>query len=307
MISVLMPVYNAERYLAEAVHSILGQTWSALELIAVDDGSTDGSLEILRRIAATDPRLEVLSFPNRGIVMALNSGLAIARGDLVARMDADDVASPTRLAMQARYMERHRECIALGGQVLRTDPQGWPIARSRLPLGHNEIEARLFAGEGGALPHPTLMMRRADMIALGGYRVEAQWVEDIDLYLRAAEKGRLANLPDVLLRYRRHPQSVCALRRRQQEEVVDWIRRDVCDRRGLPEPTAAASHPSGGGAAATHFYWARTALSHAHPMTAAKQGVIGLCKLLQHRAPARSLAYTSEHAIPRPPRAAFPP
>src|ERR1700726_1508117 len=117
-ISVLMPVYNAERYVAEAVESILSQTFADFEFIIIDDGSKDRSLAILEEYAARDPRIRLVSRPNTGIVKALNQGLALASGELVARMDADDIAMPERLAKQRDYLADHPECVMVGSRVL---------------------------------------------------------------------------------------------------------------------------------------------------------------------------------------------
>src|ERR1051325_1151561 len=111
-VSVLLPVYNAERYLESALQSVLGQTFSDFEVIAVDDGSKDNSKKILERFAANDPRIRVISRPNTGIVGALNDGLAVARGEFIARMDADDVALPGRFQAQLDYLRGHPDCIA---------------------------------------------------------------------------------------------------------------------------------------------------------------------------------------------------
>src|ERR1019366_5037192 len=123
------------------------------ELIAVDDGSTDDSLHILRAHAARDTRLHILSRSNTGIVGALNDALAMARGTFIARMDADDIVLPRRFELQTRYLETHPECVIVGCWLLRVDPDNLPLALQAEPWSHAEIERRIFNGEGGALPH----------------------------------------------------------------------------------------------------------------------------------------------------------
>ena len=113
-ISVLMPVYNAERFVAEAVQSILSQTFGDFEFIIIDDGSSDGSLEILRRFERADSRIRLSSRPNTGYTVALNEMLAMASGQFVARMDADDVAMPQRLQKQVDYLCAHPNCVVVG-------------------------------------------------------------------------------------------------------------------------------------------------------------------------------------------------
>ena len=132
-VSVLMPVFEAEPFLDEALTSIRTQTFADLECVCVDDGSTDGSLRILRTHAERDRRVRVLSRPNTGIVGALNDALEASRGSLIARMDADDTCHPERIARQIAWLEEHDDCAAVGTWVDRTDPAGLPIGSQRPP------------------------------------------------------------------------------------------------------------------------------------------------------------------------------
>src|SRR5512135_1833139 len=127
LISVCMPVYNAERYIARAVESILGQTFGDFEFLILDDGSTDGSLEILRRYANHDPRIRLTSRPNKGLPPSLNELVDQARGEFIARMDADDVALPERFARQVEYLRAHPDCVLVGSRVQLVDPEGDPL------------------------------------------------------------------------------------------------------------------------------------------------------------------------------------
>ena len=232
-ISVLLPIYNAARYLREAVESLRTQTHADFEIVAVDDGSTDESAEILRTVARTEPRLQVESRPNTGIVGALNDGLALARGEFIARMDADDVSLPRRFSAQLDFLAQHPDCVALGSDVEFTDPEGRPLSRRRPAQDHAEILRQLLDGNGGALVHPSVMFRRAAVERIGGYR-EHYSLEDLDIYLRLTEHGTLANLPDVLLRYRQHLGSInytCGDREKTRRKVVTPWR----ERRGLSE------------------------------------------------------------------------
>ena len=127
-ISVLLPVYNAERYLGLAVESVLNQTFDDFELLAFDDGSSYQSLSILREFAAKDSRVRVSSRENRGpLVVALNEMIAIARGPYLARMDADDICRSQRFEKQVAYLEAHPECVMVGSKCLAIDPEGMPI------------------------------------------------------------------------------------------------------------------------------------------------------------------------------------
>jgi glycosyltransferase involved in cell wall biosynthesis len=200
-----MPTYNAERYVARAIDSILAQTFADFEFIIVDDGSADRSLEIIRRYEGLDDRIRVLSRPNTGVVGAANDGLAMARGEVVARMDADDVSYPRRFERQVAFLDGHPDCVAVGARVRCIDSDGRPSNSDYLaPLTHAEIDARWhLLGVGGGIAHPTAMSRTAIVRRIGGYR-ELCPAEDVDLFLRLAEQGELANLPEVLLDYRVH-------------------------------------------------------------------------------------------------------
>src|SRR4051812_47715917 len=123
-VSIVMPVYNGAAYLAEAVRSMLGQTFEDYEFVIVDDGSTDRTPRILAEFERQDRRIRVISRANTGIVGALNDGIAAAEAPLVARMDADDVSTPQRLHRQVAYLLDHPEVVVLGSRVIGTDPYG---------------------------------------------------------------------------------------------------------------------------------------------------------------------------------------
>ena len=233
-VSVLLPVYNAQRYLPAAVESVLGQTFKDFELIAVDDGSTDRSKEVLDRYAAADPRMRVISRPNAGLVASLNEALAIARGHFIARMDADDIALPDRFAKQVDYLTAHPECVLLGSHVITMDSDGYLISpMPDIAFGHDRIDSALLR-RGWPMVHPTVMMRADALRAAGAYRAETWPYEDHDLFLRMAEVGRVENLPDVLLHYRKHAASISAQSSGDRDQIVINVIVDACRRRGLP-------------------------------------------------------------------------
>lgn len=206
-VSVVIPVYNQQPYVEEAVRSILAQTFTDFELVAIDDGSTDASLQILQRLAVDDVRMRVYTQENRGRSATRNRGVELARADLVAMMDPDDISSPERLALQHAYMTAHPECVALGAQFESVCMEGLTLFDSDVPLDHDTIEARLLEDDGQALHQSVSMFRRAVCVDIGGYDIRYASGEDADLFLRMALKGKLANLSDVLLRYRQHPKS----------------------------------------------------------------------------------------------------
>jgi len=268
-VSVVMPVYNAERYVGEAIASILGQTYRDFELIVVDDGSTDRSAEIIDRCAAGDSRVRVLRRPNTGIIGALNDGLALAQGELVARMDHDDRSLPERFAQQVEYLDAHPACVAVGTGVLLVDEDGDPIAPLVLQQAHEAIEAQLLRGRGLSVAQPSSMIRRGVLVQVGGYRVFP--CEDLDLFLRLAERGRLANLPQTLLHYRKHAASATATQRRHE---ADATRREIVEqalaRRGQAGPATLRRFAEPESKEDQYRHWAVTATSAGNHRTANK-------------------------------------
>lgn len=234
LISVVMPVYNAERYLRTAVQSILDQSLRDFELIAIDDGSQDRSQQILTKFAAADSRIQIISRPNTGIVGALNDGLAAAGGEFIARMDADDWVTPNRFEEQVTYLRQHPLCVCVGSYFNYMDAEGALIKWNPRETTHPAIERTLLSGDGGALIHPVIMARRSAIEQVGGYRTDAQWVEDLDLYLRLARMGQLSNVPKVLLHYRYHTESVNFTRNEGRHRRKLWVLEQAHAARGLP-------------------------------------------------------------------------
>jgi glycosyltransferase involved in cell wall biosynthesis len=252
-ISVLMPVYQAERYLEEAVESILAQSFDDFELLALDDGSTDESPRILAALADRDDRIRVHVAPHAGLVSRLNEGLAQARGTYIARMDADDISYPERFERQIAFLETHPECVAVGTAVDEVDPDGRPIRPLDIRPSHEEIESRLLQGDGGALIHASALYRTDALRGVGGYRQGLDGGEDIDLHLRLAECGRLANLPDRLFLYRKNLGGVTFTRRIDLRRNQITAIREALQRRGL-DPELAPEHPPG--TSQLHTVWA---------------------------------------------------
>lgn len=235
-ISVVLPAYNAARYLRQAIDSILNQTWRDFELIVVDDGSTDDTLSILRDYERRDARMRPISRPNTGQTVALNDGVAAARGEFIARMDGDDIALPTRFEKELAFMRAHPDVLVVSSSVELIDPYDIPIGIIEAKTTHDEIDAVLMAGSGGAIVHPCAMIRKSAFEKVGVYRVQHNGSEDLDLWLRMAEAGRVANLPDVLLKYRRHTQSYSYAKNKVQFENKSRILAEAYDRRGLTKP-----------------------------------------------------------------------
>ena len=235
-VTVVSPVYNAERYVEETVASVLAQTYRDFEYVLVDDGSTDGSRDILRRMAQADGRIRLIEKANGGISSARTAGLDAATGTYLATVDSDDVIEPTRLAKQVAFLDAHPDVVAVGSRLLLIDPYGSPLYESDQKLTHAEIDAELLRGVGWAVSQPSEMARVSAMRQVGGYRAQFDASEDLDLNLRLAEVGRMANLPEPLTRWRRHFASVNHNRRDRQWNNRVAIVTEACARRGLPPP-----------------------------------------------------------------------
>ena len=205
-VSVVMPVYNGEKYLAEAVESILGQTLRDFEFVIINDGSTDGSADILRRYQQEDARIRFYHQENQGWVASANRGCQLAQGEYIARMDHDDVSLPERLARQVWYLEAHPEIGVLGTWIQEIDSSGLTRDTRRKLTMPRVIEWGLCFES--CLANPTVMMRRAVIERLGFYRAEATYAADYDLWARALSVTQLANIPEVLLQYRVWPESL---------------------------------------------------------------------------------------------------
>jgi len=239
-----MPVYNAVRYLRGAVQSVLDQTYRDFELVAVDDGSKDASLSMLQEFAASDSRVKIISRPNTGIVGALNDGITAARGEFVARMDSDDVCEPVRLEKQVAFLDAHPDYVLVGSQVMLIDPEGASLCPKRdTEYTHEAIDGAHLAHRW-PLVHPSITVRKSAIEAVGGYRRKYEWLEDLDLFLRLAEMGRIASLPDILLKYRVHPDSICHTREADQDRIRPSLYAEVYARRNMTPPAQPWVSPS---------------------------------------------------------------
>jgi glycosyltransferase involved in cell wall biosynthesis len=205
IVTILLPVYNAEKYLAEAIQSILAQTFTDFELIAVNDGSIDKSIDILKDFAKNDSRLKVYSNEvNRGIVFTLNRGLYLASGEYIARMDADDICLPERLAKQVAYLSEHPDIGVLGTNFLHF---GNVNKVSNFRLEHELIVLEMIFVN--SILHPSIMMRKSVLDRIGvKYSDKFMHIEDWDLWCRLIPHTKFHNLPDVLIQYRVEGQNI---------------------------------------------------------------------------------------------------
>lgn len=200
-VSIILPVFNGQESLASALDSLISQTFRDFELIVIDDGSTDQSQAVLRAYGERDGRVKLYSQANEGLARTLNRGIQLAQGSYFARMDADDISCPERLARQVAFLDTHPE-IGVVGTWVKTIGDGveevW-----RYPVRDDGIRSQLLFNS--SLAHPTVVLRQAVLAAVGGYNGHCTVAEDYELWSRLAAYTQFANLPQVLLLYRRHP------------------------------------------------------------------------------------------------------
>lgn len=218
-VSVILPVYNGADYLLEAVGSILAQTYTDFELIAIDDGSRDGTAALLDGLR--DPRLRVVHQENMGLALTLNRGIALARGEYIARQDADDISRPQRLAKQVEYLDAHPACGLLGTWSVIQEDRILTSRQHRHPCSNGELQMRLLFDS--FFVHSSVMIRRTALDRAGLYPTDPERnpPEDFDLWLRIAREHEVANLPEALLVYREVPGS------------ISRTRADMLDRRAI--------------------------------------------------------------------------
>ena len=193
-VSVLMSVYNGERYLRPAVESILAQTFADFEFVIIDDGSKDASASILRRYADRDPRVKLtVREENEGLTAKLNEAFATSRGKYLARMDCDDVALPERFARQVALLDADPTVACTGGWFQLIDGAGRLLTTFRPPTDDAAIQAKLVCGHT-AICHPCAMIRRTALERVGGYDTRFKTSQDLDLWLRLGEVGRRVTL-----------------------------------------------------------------------------------------------------------------
>ena len=232
LVSVQMPVFNGVEHLAESIESILNQTFKNFEFIIIDDGSTDASLEILQRYAAKDSRIRLLSRENRGLSATQHELVTLARGEFIAQLDQDDIALPQRLELQVDFLNKNSAVVCVGGSYQLIDGAGRYLTTLRLPTENSEIQAANLQGHC-ALHHPSTMMRRQAVQAVGSYDIGYNSATDFDLWLRLGEVGQLANLDSVILKYRLHEKSVSEsaglAQRNEMRQACEkaWRRRGV--------------------------------------------------------------------------------
>lgn len=235
VVSVLMPVYNGERFLESAVRSVLTQSYEPFELVVVDDGSTDGSSALLARLAAEDVRIRVHHQENRGHAGALNTALEFARGEFVAVLDCDDEALPGRLEAQVDALERDRMLVAIGGAAEFIREDGACFFVQAYPTTSEQVSSDLLTT--CPVLHSAMMMRRDAVMDIGAYRETLSLALDYDILLRLDERAGISNLDRPVVRYRIHAAQTTTTR--AEQVALSFIlaqRSAMARRRGAVDP-----------------------------------------------------------------------
>lgn len=204
-ISVLLPAYNAEKYLNQAIESILNQTLEDFELLIIDDASTDHTATIIA--SYQDPRIRVIRNPtNLGLTKSLNLGLHQSQGNFIARLDADDISLPQRLAQQIYFLEQHPETVLVGSLSKLINGAGETFDYQKSPTDPEIIKFSLLFGN--PITHSSIFFRKKPILEMGGYNERFRYAQDFELYSRLVTKYQLTVLPELLVKYRSHDQSL---------------------------------------------------------------------------------------------------
>lgn len=287
-VSVMMLARDVEPWVGDAIQSILNQTFTAWEVIVVDDGSSDGTAAVAQRYADGDARIRLITHEPRGIPRSRNEALGIARGEYIAIQDADDTCTPDRLQRQFDYLQQHPECAWVSSRILMMDLHGAPIRQINLESTHEAIDA-VNMGGAGFFVNNAYMARRDAMLRVGGFREQFPLVEDLDMTLRLAERWRIAAVDEVLYHYRKHWASSTESSQKLVDACVRQALVDACRRRGLPTPAPRRLGPEAlirgsehamiaGGPGQTQRIWAWWSLRDGHVKTARKYALAALLR-----------------------------
>ncbi len=204
LVSIILPVYNAQDYLKESLDSILNQTYTNFEFIILNDGSKDESEKVI--LGYTDPRIRYVSHPNMGLAGTLNVGLSLANGTYIARQDQDDISRPDRLEKQVRFLEEHPSVLLLG-----TRATIFSDSSSEVRVHDHATHPAILKFDllfDNPFVHSSVMFRRKDIELIGNYNTDRSFFEDFELWSRFSSKGSVANLREVLVEYRHHDQGL---------------------------------------------------------------------------------------------------
>ncbi|MET6998758.1 glycosyltransferase [Chitinophaga sp. H8] len=235
MVSVIIPCFNSSMFMREAIESIMNQSYPELEILLIDDGSTDNTLDIIQELSALDGRIKLVrNERNLKLVNTLNKGISLCNGKYIARMDADDIACPLRIEKQVAYMETHPEIGLLGSFIEEFDDKRI-IGRGIQPISDERIRAYIFTAS--AFFHPGVLIRR-DVLSAHNLQYEEQFTigQDHALWINMLQHTKAANIPEILLRYRVNAQSLTQVSNRNRSSrrvVLKAIYRSAISKAGL--------------------------------------------------------------------------
>ena len=219
LVTVLMPVFNAEKYLGSAMESILSQTYTHFEFLIINDGSTDKTAQIIE--SYSDKRIRLIQNPrNLGLVKTLNIGIDLAKGKYIARMDADDICHAERLERQVEFLETHPKVVLIGSGYVMIDEFGNPVHIKRKPM--DSIQVRWVSLFRTAIEHP-VSTYKASLAKKIKYNENYDFAQDYDLWVRMLEHGDASILEDILLKYRMHDENISNTRKSLQRQMMKNI------------------------------------------------------------------------------------
>lgn len=220
-VTVLVPVFNAEKYLKESLESILNQYYKNLELLIINDGSTDNSANIVHSFS--DHRIRLIhNGENKGLIRTLNYGLELAKGTYIARHDADDIAIIDRIEKQVNFLDENPDIDLIGGYAELIDEKGNPFTTIQVPTNYEDILKTIY--NVNCFIHPSVMYRASTARAIGGYHISAIYAEDYDLWLKFIERSKVVNLAEKLVRYRIHPDQISQKKLKLQRLSANRVR-----------------------------------------------------------------------------------
>lgn len=236
MVTVLMPVYNAAPYLREAVDSVLNQSYRDFEFLIINDGSTDESRAILE--SYSDPRIKLIHQDNLGLISTLNKGLQLAKGEWIARFDADDICYPDRLEQQLNFLQQHPDHILVGSDADYMDKDGNYLFLFAIK-GYSDEEIRRNKFLSCPVIHSSAMYKKEAVLKAGGYDKGALTFEDHMLWRKLGDLGKMANIPKPLIKVRFNPESVTIDENWRGEEFIA-LKRKIIEKGTVPDEDAAA-------------------------------------------------------------------
>lgn len=217
LISVLLPFFNEEKYLAKAINSVLEQTYKNIELFLFNDGSKDLSGNIA--LSFIDKRIKYYESENKGYLYHLNYGLSIAKGEYIARMDADDISHPDRFMRQIEFLESNPEISAVGTSFYRIDKKDKIVSSKKAPITYEQC--KFIAPINSPILHPTLLIRKSVLLSVGGYNQKFYLIEDYELFNRLIDRGFLiANIDEYLFYYRFYKHLISSERELYQQNAI---------------------------------------------------------------------------------------